>query len=93
MNKTKYIKCSRNEVREERVDLGGIEILLPFKYLGSVVNTNNTIEEEMKERTSAGNKEYFAHKIHFMSKTFSKESKLKLYKSIIRPVVICASKT
>jgi hypothetical protein len=80
MNKTKYIKCSRNQVKEQIVDLGGTEIgnVQSFKYLGSMVNTNNTMEEEIKERISAGNKAYFAHKMLFMSKTLSKKSKLKL---------------
>jgi hypothetical protein len=41
VNKTKYIKCSRNQVKEQIVDLGGIEIgnVQSFRYLGSVVNT------------------------------------------------------
>jgi hypothetical protein len=50
-----------------------------FKYLGSMVNTANTMEEEIKERISAGNKAYFAHKMLLMSKTLSKKPKLKLY--------------
>jgi hypothetical protein len=49
--------------------------------------TNNTIEEEIKERISVGNKAYFAHIMLFMSKTISKKSKLELYNSVIRPVV------
>jgi hypothetical protein len=76
-------------VKEQIVDLGGIEIgnVQSFKYLGSMVNTNNIIEEEIKERISAGNKAYLAHKMLFMSKTLSKKSKLKLCKSVIRPIV------
>lgn len=34
-----------------------------FKYLGSVVQNKNTIEEEIKERTAAGNKVLYANKI------------------------------
>jgi hypothetical protein len=36
VNKTKYMKCSRNQVKEQIVDLGGIEIgnLQIFIYLG-----------------------------------------------------------
>jgi hypothetical protein len=80
MNKTKYIKCSRNLVKEQIVDLRGIEIgnVQSFKFLRSMVNTNNTIEEDIKERISAGNKAYFVHKRLFTSKTPSKKSKLKL---------------
>jgi hypothetical protein len=55
--------------------------------------TNNTIEEEIKERVSAGNKAYFAHKMLFMSTTLSKKFKLKLHNSVIRPIVTHASET
>jgi hypothetical protein len=58
-----------------------------------MVNTNNTIEDERKERISAGNKAYFAHKMLFMSMTLSKKSKLKLYNSVIRPILSYASET
>jgi hypothetical protein len=55
---------------------------------------HNTVEEEIRERiSSARNKEYFAHKKIFMSKTLSKKSKLKLYNSAIRPIVTYASET
>jgi hypothetical protein len=47
----------------------------------------------MKERISAGNKAYFVQKTLFMSKTLSKKSKLKLYKSEIRQIVTYASET
>jgi hypothetical protein len=95
VNKTKYMKCSGNQVKEQIVDLGGTEIgnVHSFKYLVSMVNINNTTEEEIKERISAGNKAYFAHKMLFMSKTLSKKSKLKLYNSVIRPTVTYASET
>jgi hypothetical protein len=75
------------------VDLDGIEIgnVQSFKYLGSMVNRNNAIEEEMKERISAGNKAYFAHKMLFMHKTL--KLKLKIYKSVIRLIVTHASET
>jgi hypothetical protein len=54
---------------------------------------HNTVEEEIKERISARNKAYFAHKKLYMSKTLSKKSKLKLDNSAIRPIVTYAHKT
>jgi hypothetical protein len=47
----------------------------------------------MKERISARNKANLLIKSFFMSKTLSKESKLKLYNSVIRPIVTYASET
>jgi hypothetical protein len=64
-----------------------------FKYLGSAVNTDNKIEEEMKERIALGNKAFFANKKMFQSKLLSKMAKLKLYCSVIRPVVTYACET
>jgi hypothetical protein len=44
-------------------------------------------------RISAGHKAYFAHKMLFMSMTLSKKSKLKLYNSVIWPIVTYTSET
>jgi len=70
-----------------------IEQVRSFKYLGSTVNTDSTIEEEIKERIALGNRAFFANKKIFQSKLISKNAKLKLYFSIIRPVVTCACET
>jgi hypothetical protein len=49
------------------------------KYLGSIVNKNNTIEEEIKQRIMAGNKAFYTNRRMFQDKLLSKRSKLKLY--------------
>ena len=58
-----------------------------FKYLGSVVNTDNSIEEEIKERIAAGNRAFHVHKKLFTSKLISRNVKLQLYNKLIRPTV------
>jgi len=57
------------------------------------VYTDNTIEEEIKERIAVGNKAFSANKKIFQSKLITKNAKLKLYFSVIRPVVTYASET
>jgi hypothetical protein len=42
-----------------------LEQVESFKYLGSIVNKNNTIEEQIKERIMAGNKAFYANKRMF----------------------------
>ena len=64
-----------------------------FKYLGAIVNTDNTMEEEITERIALGNKVYFANKKMFQSKIITKRAKLKLYHTIIRPIVTHACET
>jgi hypothetical protein len=50
------------------------------------VNTDNSIEEEIQYRITLGNKTYYANQCFSKSRQVSKESKLKLYWSIIRLV-------
>jgi len=57
-----------------------------------MVNTANSIEEEIKERIAAGNRAYHVHKKLFSSK-LSQNVKLQLYNMLIRSAVTYASKT
>jgi hypothetical protein len=50
-----------------------------YKYLDSSVNSNNSIDEEIKERIVLRNKAYYANKSLFKSKLISKKAELKLY--------------
>ena len=70
-----------------------IEQVSSFKYLGSTVNTDNTIEEGKKEIIALGNETFIANKKIFQSKLISKNAKLKLFLSVIRPAVTCACET
>ena len=51
------------------------------------------MEEETKERITLGNKAYYANQQIIKSKLVSKKAKLKLYRTIIRPVITNASET
>jgi hypothetical protein len=68
------------------------ESVKSFKYLGAVVNQNNT-REEIKERIIAGNKALYANQTMFQSTLLSTKSKSKLYQTLIRPTVMYASET
>jgi len=58
-----------------------------------MVNTDNSIEEEIKERIAAGNMAYHVHKKLFTSKLIPRNVKLQLYNMLICPVVTYASET
>jgi len=64
-----------------------------FSCLGSTVNGNNILEEEIRERIAKGNKAFYANKALFQSKLVSRRSKLKLYQTVIRPVVVYGCET
>jgi hypothetical protein len=75
------------------IDTMSFESVQSFKYLGSCVNQNSTVEEEIKERTIAGNKAFYANRKMFQSKLLSRKSKLKLYRTLITPILTYASET
>jgi len=54
---------------------------------------SNSIEEEIKEKIVLGTKAYYANLKFCKSRLVTKQSKLKLYRTVIRPIVTCASET
>jgi hypothetical protein len=50
-----------------------------FSYLGTIVNENNTLEKEIRERIAKEKKAFYAYKTLFTSKLVSRKSKLKFY--------------
>jgi len=56
-----------------------LEQLKFYKCLGLSVNGDNSIEEEIKERTDLGNKAHYAHQKILISKLILKKAKLKLH--------------
>jgi hypothetical protein len=68
-----------------------------FRYLGSIVNGNKSIDEEIKGRISLRNKAFYANQNLFKNKLLTKNSKLRMYKTLVtqtdRPVVTYACET
>jgi len=69
VHKTKHLKCSRRQDQLKAINIENKEIeqVRSFKYLGSIINTDNKIEEEIKERIALRNKAFFANKKKFQS--------------------------
>ena len=93
--KTKAMKMGREERTEDFIDLGGfmLEEVDSFRYLGSIVNTNNTMEEEVMTRIGAASKCSWSVNSILRSKDVSRTTKLRLYTSVIRPVAVYACET
>jgi hypothetical protein len=64
-----------------------------FKCLGTMINADNSTEEEIKERIAAGNRTYHAHKTLFTSKSISRNVKLQICNTPIQPTVTYSSGT
>jgi hypothetical protein len=97
IEKTKYMKCTKKDNNKENLNCSNLNMSIEqvhhYKYLGSTINDNNSIEEEIKGRIALGTKAYYANLKFFKSKLVTKNSKLKLYRAVIRPIVTYASET
>ena len=64
-----------------------------FKYLGTTLTYQNSIQEEIKSRLKSGNAGYHPLQNLLSSSLLSKNLKNKIYTTIIMPVVLCGCKT
>ena len=66
-------------------------LLFSYKYLGSIANVSNSIEEEIKKRIAVGTNVYYPNLKFFKSRLVTSKTKLKLYRTVIRQIVTYAS--
>jgi hypothetical protein len=64
-----------------------------FKYFGTTVTNQNLIQEEIKRRLSSSNACYHSVKNLLSSRLLSKNLKIRIYKTIILPVVLYGCET
>ena len=64
-----------------------------FNYLGSILNAENRMNIEIAERIAKGNKAYYANSKLIKSKFLKKNTKMKICKTMIKPVVTYSSET
>jgi len=64
-----------------------------FKYLGTNLTNQNSIAEEIKNRLRSGNACYYSVQNLLSSRFFSKNLKIKIYRTIILPVVLYGCET
>jgi hypothetical protein len=63
------------------------------KYLGTTVTRQNLIQEEIKRRSNYGNACYHSVQNFLSSRLLSKNVKIRIWKTIILPVVLYACET
>jgi hypothetical protein len=59
-----------------------------FKYLGFLATNQNSIQDEIKPRLEAGNSCYYSVQTLLSFRLFSKNVKIKIYKTIILLAVL-----
>ena len=64
-----------------------------FKYLGTAITDQNSIQEEIKSRLKLGNACHHSMQKLLSSRLLSKNLKIKIYRTIILPVVLYGCET
>jgi hypothetical protein len=59
-----------------------------FKYLGTIVTVQNLVEEQIKRRLNSDNACYHSVQNFVFSSAVKKNLKIRIYKTIILPVVL-----
>jgi hypothetical protein len=80
-------------IRERKLCIGDktFEMVQKFKYLGAVIDDENNITHTIQERIQSSNKAYCANLQLLKSKDINRNMKIKIYKTLICPIVTHSS--
>ena len=95
--KTKYRVMSGDQnvgrIHNIKTDNSSLEKLEEFKYLGTALTNQNSIQVEIKSRLNTGNACYHSVQNLLSFSLLSKNLKIKIYRTIILPVVLYGCET
>jgi sorting nexin-29 len=95
--KKKYMIMSRHPNSRQnqniRIANESFENVVKFKYLGVTLTNQNDIHDEIKSRLNSGNARYYSVQNLLSSCLISKNLKIKIYKTVIVPVVLYGCET
>jgi hypothetical protein len=93
--KTKYItsRTNKHQPKQFQIEKFSFEIVQSFTYLGSLLDVNNDNFVEIRKRILLANKCFYGLKRQFRSQFLSTKNKVKLYKTLIRPVLAYGAET
>ena len=94
-SKTKYMQCLTNSDSSTHLEIGdySFEKVNSFIYLGSEVNIENNLTSEIRRRSIAANRCFYGLRRFLKSNEIKRDTKLLLYRCLIRPVLTYASET
>jgi hypothetical protein len=95
--KSKYMLLSRHQNAGQNLNIKigdrSFENAAQFKYLRTTVTNQNLIQEEIKRRLNSGDACYHSVQNLLSSRLLSKNVKIRIYKTIILPVVLYGCET
>jgi len=74
-------------------DNNSFERVEEFRYLGTTLTKQNSVHEEIRSRLKSRNACYHPEQNLFSSSLLSKNLKMKIYRTIILPVVLYGCET
>jgi len=96
-DKTKYMVMSRNRnagrSHNIKFDNSSFERMEEFKCLGTTLSNQNSIQEKIKGRLKSGNACYHSVQNLLSSRLLPENLKIKIYRTIILPVVLYGCET
>ena len=96
-DETKYMVRSRdrNAGRSHNIktDNSSFQRVEEFKYLGTNLTNQNSIQEKIKSRFKSGNACYYSVQNLLSSSLLSKHLKIKIHRTVILPVVLYGCET
>jgi len=89
------VSRDQNAGRSHNIKIGNssFERVDEFKYLGTALTNQNSIQEEIMSRLKSGNACYHWVQNLLSFSLLSKNLKIKIYRTIILPVVLCEYET
>jgi sorting nexin-29 len=95
--KTKYMIMSRHPNSGQNQNIWtaneSFENVAKFKYLGATLTNQNDIHDEIKGRLISGNAYYYSVQNLLSSRLISKNLKIKIYKTVILPIMLYGCET
>jgi hypothetical protein len=95
--KTNYMIVSRypNSGQNQNIRIANesFEKVAKFKHLGTTLTNQNDIHDEIKSRLNSGNACYYSVQNLLSSRLISKNLKIKIYKTVILPIVLYGCET
>jgi hypothetical protein len=95
--KTKYILlfCHQNAGQNHDIKIANrcFENVAPFRYLGTTVTNQNLIWEQIGKRLNSDNASYYSVQDLLSFRLLSKNIKIRVYKTLILPVVLYGFET